>query len=101
MQVLVVGSAGREHALAWKIARSPRVSRVLAAPGNAGIDAVADCFPTVSAEACGGVVSGTRGIILSGGTVNLDRLDNTTPSGERTRGAVIHGGALVPRRRST
>jgi phosphoribosylamine--glycine ligase len=42
MKVLIVGSGGREHALAWKIAASPRVDRVFVAPGNAGtaLDAV-------------------------------------------------------------
>jgi phosphoribosylamine--glycine ligase len=42
MKVLVVGSGGREHALAWKIAQSPRVDRVFVAPGNAGTAAEAE-----------------------------------------------------------
>lgn len=36
MKILIIGSGGREHALAWKIAQSPRVAEVLVAPGNAG-----------------------------------------------------------------
>jgi len=49
MKVLVVGSGGREHALAWKISQSPHVEKVYAAPGNAGISQVAECVP-VSTE---------------------------------------------------
>src|SRR6266540_2768468 len=42
MRILVVGSGGREHALAWKISRSPLVRALHVAPGNPGISRVAD-----------------------------------------------------------
>ncbi|MCK4401443.1 phosphoribosylamine--glycine ligase, partial [bacterium] len=45
MKVLVVGKGGREHALVWKIAQSPRVSKIYCAPGNAGINQKAECVP--------------------------------------------------------
>ena len=42
MRVLVIGGGGREHALAWKIAKSPQVKEVFCAPGNAGTASVAE-----------------------------------------------------------
>ncbi|MFL6414758.1 MAG: phosphoribosylamine--glycine ligase [Bryobacteraceae bacterium] len=45
MKILVIGSGGREHALAWKLAQSPSVSEVIACPGNPGIATVARCLP--------------------------------------------------------
>ncbi len=43
MKVLIVGGGGREHAIAWKAAQSPRVEKLYCAPGNAGIAEVAEC----------------------------------------------------------
>jgi len=57
MRVLVVGSGGREHALVWKIAQSPRVDAVLAAPGSDAIAELAECHPAVRADDVAGVVS--------------------------------------------
>jgi len=44
LRILVIGGGGREHALAWKLARSERVEKVYCAPGNAGIAREAECL---------------------------------------------------------
>ena len=43
MKILIVGSGGREHAIAWKVAQSPKVDKIYCAPGNAGISEYAEC----------------------------------------------------------
>lgn len=56
MKILVVGSGGREHALVWKLAQSPLVREIIAAPGNAGISREARC-EDVSAEDIDGQIA--------------------------------------------
>lgn len=56
MKILVVGGGGREHALVWKILKSPLVKKVFCAPGNGGISKVAECIP-IKATDIEGVVS--------------------------------------------
>ena len=50
MTVLIVGSGGREHAIAWKVAQSPRVDKIYCAPGNAGIEEYAECVDIKAME---------------------------------------------------
>ena len=45
MNILIIGSGGREHALAWKMAASPLTDKLYCAPGNAGIAQEAECVP--------------------------------------------------------
>ena len=59
MNVLLVGSGGREHALAWKLAQSARLGALHAAPGNPGIASLAQCHP-VAADDVGALVALAR-----------------------------------------
>ena len=85
MKLLVIGSGGREHALAWKLARSPRVSMVLVAPGNAGtareeglrnvgVTAAADLVALAKDEGVGLTVVGPEAP-LAAGVVDLFRAE--------------------------
>ena len=53
MKVLVVGSGGREHALCWKLAQSPRLTQLYCAPGNPGIEALAQCVDLAADDVAG------------------------------------------------
>lgn len=55
MKILVIGSGGREHALTWKLSRSSLVKRIVAAPGNAGMAALAECID-ISPDDIDGIV---------------------------------------------
>lgn len=79
MKVLVIGGGGREHALVWKIAQSPRVKKIYCAPGNAGISELATCLP-IDAEDIDKLVE-------FGGKENID-LTVVGPEGPLSKGIV-------------
>jgi phosphoribosylamine--glycine ligase len=77
LDILVLGGGGREHALCWKLRQSPRTGRLVCAPGNAGIAAVAECVDLAitdpaavtefaRANAIGLVVVGPEGPLVAG-----------------------------------
>ena len=53
MKILIVGGGGREHAIAWKLAQSPKVDKLYCAPGNAGIAEVAECVAVKADDVAG------------------------------------------------
>ncbi len=77
MKVLVIGGGGREHALVWKVSQSPRVTKIYAAPGNAGIAQLAECVPVKSDDIAG---------LLAFAKAKHDR-----PYDRRPRGPALHG----------
>ncbi len=75
MNILLVGSGGREHALAWKMRQSPLVDRLVCAPGNPGIAKVAECVADVRADDAEGLARLARemkaGLVVVGPEVAL------------------------------
>lgn len=53
MKILVIGGGGREHALVWKLRQSPQVEKIWCAPGNGGIQTVAECVEANVGDVCG------------------------------------------------
>ena len=91
MKVLVVGGGGREHALVWKVSQSPKVTKIYAAPGNAGIAQLAECAP-IKAEDIEGLLSFARSnavdltIVGPEGPLSMGIVDEFTKEGLRIFG---------------
>ncbi|MFA5113645.1 MAG: phosphoribosylamine--glycine ligase [Candidatus Margulisiibacteriota bacterium] len=101
MKVLVVGSGGREHALVWKIAQSPKVDKLFCAPGNAGTAGLAENVP-LKAEDLPGLLKFAREnkvdltvigpeVPLCAGIVNLFEQNGLRAFGPRQEAARIEG----------
>ena len=89
MRVLVVGSGGREHAVAWKLAQSPRLTELHAAPGNPGIAALGVCHP-VRAEDAEGLLALSHAI-----GIDLVVIGPEAPLVAGVADALRHGGVAV------
>lgn len=101
MKVLIVGSGGREHAIASSVAKSPKVDKIYCAPGNAGIASIAECVP-IAAMDFDGLVSFAKEknidltIVgmddpLVGGIVDVFEAEGLRVFGPRKNAAIIEG----------
>ncbi len=91
MKVLVVGGGGREHALVWKISQSPKVTKIYAAPGNAGIAGLAECAP-IKADDIPGLLAFAKAkaidltVVGPEGPLSMGIVDEFTRAGLRVFG---------------
>ncbi len=91
MKVLVVGGGGREHALVWKISQSPKVTKIFAAPGNAGMAQLAECVP-IKAEDIPGLLAFAKKqaidltIVGPEGPLSMGIVDEFSKAGQRIFG---------------
>ena len=101
MKVLIVGSGGREHAIAWKVAQSKKVDKIYCAPGNAGISEVAECVPIGAMEFDKLVAFAKEKEIdltvigmddpLVGGIVDVFEIEGLRVFGPRKNAAILEG----------
>jgi len=104
MKVLVVGGGGREHALAWKLAASPQVDELYAAPGNTGIASLGECVPVAADDKQGLLdlvrekeidltVVGPEAPLVAG-IVDLFRAEGLRIFGFDSKGALLEGSKI-------
>ena len=101
MKVLVVGSGGREHAICWKLSKSPKVDKIYCAPGNAGIAELAECVDIKAMEFEKLVAFAKENSIdltvigmddpLVGGVVDVFEAEGLRVFGPRKNAAIIEG----------
>ena len=101
MKVLIVGSGGREHAIAWSVAKSPKVDKIYCAPGNAGIAEFAECVNIKAMEFDKLVAFAKENAIdltiigmddpLVGGVVDAFESEGLRVFGPRNNAAIIEG----------
>ncbi|NLL92852.1 MAG: phosphoribosylamine--glycine ligase [Clostridiales bacterium] len=101
MKVLIVGSGGREHAIAWKVAQSEKVEKIYCAPGNAGIGEIAECVDIAAMDFDGLVAFAKEKQIdltiigmddpLVGGVVDVFEKEGLRVFGPRANAAILEG----------
>ena len=107
MKVLIVGSGGREHAIAWSVAKSPKVDKIYCAPGNAGIAEFAECVNIKAMEFDKLVAFAKENAIdltiigmddpLVGGVVDAFESEGLRVFGPRKNAAIIEGSKAFSR----